>query len=242
MCKNWDYDPHPPMHSCRQSAGVRYVIQTCGSVATMAYRNPLSCRLAILISSLIMKAMTNPTDNEIMKVPRTRPKYIDMERKIEGRIKEDFAQFFLSNPNVKQITDWWMLRTSRVTYSGYHRRLHQKRGLPSFCEHCKTTTATRYEWANISGHFEDVNDYKRLCKSCHSRFDRTGQYFLSKMTPKKCKKCGKEFNPITFTQVFCGSKKSKIGCSYINHKECSIGRYFRNKEIKKTLKSALEDK
>ena len=44
------------------------------------------------------------------------------------------------------------------------------------CERCGTTDPTkRYEWANLTGHYEDVADYERMCKSCHERYDRARQ-------------------------------------------------------------------
>lgn len=57
-------------------------------------------------------------------------------------------------------------------YSALHYRVIKERGQPSFCEYCKTSEAKRYEWANLTGKFEDVNDYIRLCCSCHKRLDR----------------------------------------------------------------------
>jgi hypothetical protein len=56
-------------------------------------------------------------------------------------------------------------------YAAMHLRVASVRGTPSICEDCGTTTAKRYEWANLTGHYEDVNDYRRLCVSCHKRFD-----------------------------------------------------------------------
>lgn len=29
----------------------------------------------------------------------------------------------------------------------------------------------RYLWANLTGRYQDVNDYRRMCASCHGRFD-----------------------------------------------------------------------
>jgi len=36
------------------------------------------------------------------------------------------------------------------------------------------------------------------------------------MKIRKCKKCGKEFKPNIWNQVYCGSKTNKVGCSYWN--------------------------
>lgn len=56
-------------------------------------------------------------------------------------------------------------------YAAAHLRVTSVRGKPSLCEECGTTTAKRYEWASISGNYTDVNDYLRLCASCHKRRD-----------------------------------------------------------------------
>jgi hypothetical protein len=58
-------------------------------------------------------------------------------------------------------------------YAAAHLRVQAARGTPSLCASCGTTTAKRFEWANITGNYHDVNDYKRLCTSCHHRMDGT---------------------------------------------------------------------
>lgn len=59
-----------------------------------------------------------------------------------------------------------------MTYSGVHQWIKRVSGQPSYCEHCKTTVATAYDWANISGEYKrDLNDWKRLCRKCHMAYD-----------------------------------------------------------------------
>ena len=29
----------------------------------------------------------------------------------------------------------------------------------------------KYDWANLTGNYNDPKDYKRMCKSCHLRYD-----------------------------------------------------------------------
>ena len=62
-------------------------------------------------------------------------------------------------------------RGSEASYSQLHDRVAAIRGRPSRCEHCGTTTARRYEWANLTGSYADPNDYVRLCTLCHMRMD-----------------------------------------------------------------------
>ena len=56
-------------------------------------------------------------------------------------------------------------------YSACHLRVQSERGRPSKCETCGTTTAPRYEWANLTGRYADPLDYKRLCVPCHHKLD-----------------------------------------------------------------------
>lgn len=59
-------------------------------------------------------------------------------------------------------------------YSALHRRLRENKGQPKKCEECGTEDPDKtYDWANISGDYEDPDDYKRLCRSCHWKLDNT---------------------------------------------------------------------
>lgn len=43
----------------------------------------------------------------------------------------------------------------------------------SQCEICGTTDADKsYDWANLTGKYDDPSDYKRMCRSCHAKQDR----------------------------------------------------------------------
>lgn len=59
-----------------------------------------------------------------------------------------------------------------VGYFALHSWIRRQLGNPSLCEDCRSTSEKRYEWANISGKYlRDIDDWKRLCKQCHARFD-----------------------------------------------------------------------
>lgn len=67
-------------------------------------------------------------------------------------------------------TNW---RGDSATKSKLHRRLDRRFGKPKKCSTCGTTDGTRtYDWANLTGHYTDINDYKRMCRSCHWKFDK----------------------------------------------------------------------
>lgn len=58
-------------------------------------------------------------------------------------------------------------------YTALHRRIRKVRGTPSICYICGSfdQPGILYEWANKTGRLDDVNDYQRLCRSCHRKFD-----------------------------------------------------------------------
>ena len=64
-----------------------------------------------------------------------------------------------------------MWRGDAAKYAALHLRVQATRGTPSLCDACGTTKAKRFEWANISGRYEDPSDYRRLCCSCHHKMD-----------------------------------------------------------------------
>lgn len=45
--------------------------------------------------------------------------------------------------------------------------------MPQKCEECGTADKNKtYDWASISKKYNDPNDYKRLCRSCHWKLDK----------------------------------------------------------------------
>ncbi len=57
-------------------------------------------------------------------------------------------------------------------YAALHGRVIAAKGRPCECERCGTCDpGKQYHWANISGRYEDVSDYQRMCRSCHSKYD-----------------------------------------------------------------------
>ena len=54
----------------------------------------------------------------------------------------------------------------------HHQRVDKARGQPKRCAVCGTRDLRkRYEWANLTGNYANVRDYKRMCSSCHAKFD-----------------------------------------------------------------------
>ena len=53
----------------------------------------------------------------------------------------------------------------------FHRRLYAKYGKPKKCAVCNTETAKAFDYANLSGRYEDLDDYAPMCRSCHAIYD-----------------------------------------------------------------------
>jgi hypothetical protein len=74
----------------------------------------------------------------------------------------------------------------KATYAAYHYRVKSIRGKACFCENCgEADPSIRYEWANMTGKYADINDYKSMCCSCHKIYDRIGQNFRIKRINKR---------------------------------------------------------
>lgn len=65
-----------------------------------------------------------------------------------------------------------MWKADEAGYQALHLRVERARGKPARCERCGATDDARvYEWANLTGHYDDINDFERMCRSCHRRYD-----------------------------------------------------------------------
>lgn len=69
-----------------------------------------------------------------------------------------------------------------ASYTAFHLRVEKARGKPSKCEHCGTEKAGRYEWANLTGNYHDINDYVRMCVACHRRYDAVRRKITGRRT------------------------------------------------------------
>ena len=67
-------------------------------------------------------------------------------------------------------------------YKALHLRVNLIRGKAKVCENCGSIKFV--EWANLTGKYEDVNDYVSLCRKCHRILDKTNE--------KRARSLGKE--------------------------------------------------
>ena len=52
-----------------------------------------------------------------------------------------------------------------------HRRLYALHGKPCQCSVCGTKNARAFDYANLSGRYDDLSDYAPMCRSCHATYD-----------------------------------------------------------------------
>ncbi len=70
----------------------------------------------------------------------------------------------------------WFWKDNPNEYRNLHKRINRMFGSPTKCEDCGTTTAKRFEWANVSGEYlENRSDWRRVCKYCHDKIDQPNQ-------------------------------------------------------------------
>lgn len=59
-----------------------------------------------------------------------------------------------------------------ASYVAIHQWVKRWKGSPKYCEQCGSTTAKKFEWANIDHKYQRIlDDYIRMCTSCHRLFD-----------------------------------------------------------------------
>jgi hypothetical protein len=64
----------------------------------------------------------------------------------------------------------------KIPYSDLHAWVRRERGAPRHCEHCGTTKAQCFHWANKSHEYNRVpEDWLRLCARCHAKYDDRGR-------------------------------------------------------------------
>jgi hypothetical protein len=60
----------------------------------------------------------------------------------------------------------------KVGITALHDWVKSRLGKPNRCEHCGTTKAKKFEWANKSHEYKrELNDWIRLCTKCHRIYD-----------------------------------------------------------------------
>jgi transposase len=134
--------------------------------------------LAIPSRDILEKMYTqeNMTQEEIgIKFNTTQKVVYTWFKKLEikSRIPKKRNQFGEKN-------SYW--KGDDATYAAFHYRVEACRGKPHYCSACGTMDKNRYEWANLTGKYSDVNDYARMCVSCHRKYDIKRRLNINKNT------------------------------------------------------------
>jgi len=91
------------------------------------------------------------------------------EYNIKTRTPKNNKQDGKNNPNWKG---------NKAGYAAKHYRVYKLKGMPRKCEMCGTEDKKeKYEWANLTGDFDNPEDYQRMCRSCHSKYDKKQRNF-----------------------------------------------------------------
>jgi len=79
-------------------------------------------------------------------------------------------------------------------YRSIHYWIRKEHGKPSKCEFCKCDDKKRYEWALKKGfsHARNIENYIRLCHSCHVKYDYTDEQREKQSNSHKGKVMSKE--------------------------------------------------
>jgi hypothetical protein len=118
---------------------------------------------------------------------------------------------------------------SEASYDALHHRVAFHRGHPKKCEVCGTTDINLvYDWACMTGHYEDPDDYKRLCRACHRGYDvkrrksqgvQTARFLRRETTARSGDKCPRCEGSLSIVETkagiaYVGCRKSRGGCGY----------------------------
>lgn len=94
-----------------------------------------------------------------------------------------------------------------ATYATFHKRVESLYGRPIHCEVCGTVDPSkRYEWANVTGDYADVeHGYRRMCCSCHRKFDKSKEGVKNNVKRKNKKGIfAREGGRLTHGSLFSG--------------------------------------
>lgn len=107
----------------------------------------------------------NSLKNLTFKLPKG---HIPWNKGLKGIHLSSKSEFKLGRKDAKH-PEW---KGENASYYAKHAWVARWKGKPNLCEHCGTTTAKRFHWANIDNKYRRVlEDYIRLCAKCHFAYD-----------------------------------------------------------------------
>lgn len=151
-----------------------YQCQQCKKEFRSYNRNPKFCSIVckgdnqapeININQLSKLYSEGDTQSEIAKKLGVSQKSVHKAMKRHGlktRVAAKRDQFGENNH---------MWKGDNATKQAFHRRLYSRFGKPTECSQCGTNEADNYDYANLTGKYEDLDDYAPMCRSCHWKYD-----------------------------------------------------------------------
>lgn len=64
--------------------------------------------------------------------------------------------------------DYW--KGIKAGYQGFHARLYREKG-PAKKYKCSYCNRQAKDWANLTGKYENINEYVPMCRKCHRKYD-----------------------------------------------------------------------
>lgn len=123
-----------------------------------------------LANSIALKGKKQSEESRRKKSLALRGKKFDTHKGMLGKKHSEETKRKISEAQKgKKCKNW---KGENAKHSAIHEWVRKEKGTPSYCEHCKSTTKKKYEWANIDHKYtRNLDDYIRLCTSCHCKYD-----------------------------------------------------------------------
>lgn len=88
----------------------------------------------------------------------------------KGKIISKTTREKISKGTSKEKNHNWLGKKAK--YSAFHERVRKWLGKAKRCDVCgKHKRNKNYQWANLTGDYNNTNDYKQMCVSCHRKYD-----------------------------------------------------------------------
>lgn len=153
---------------------MKYICQKCAAEFSSYNKNPKYCS----------RACKDASQSADLSIERLRILYIGgksqqeiasvfgvTQKAVHGAMKRNGIK---TRPAVKR-NQWGgnnhMWKGDEASKDALHRRLYSRYGKPKICGSCGTTKSKHYDYANLTGKYEDIEDYLPMCRSCHCKYD-----------------------------------------------------------------------
>lgn len=152
-----------------------YICKNCGNSFKSYNKNPVYCSFNCKTISQTSKI----NFNKAKKLYESGMNQIEVAKKLGTTQKVIFSLFKRNNYKSRMAikrnqlgenNDSW--KGDNATYAAFHKRMYALFGKPNKCEICGTDDELKnYHWASLTGKYNEPSDFKRMCHSCHAKYD-----------------------------------------------------------------------